>query len=220
MREAVRYTNKNLKWTAGDVKRQTDSHANALLEFGFKSGDTIAVWLPESAEKNITFLAAAKIGIKIADIDISITNVEDVRNFLKTTNCKAIYFEPVSETQDNLLLLRKAIPEFYSYDDTCGQTFHSKHFPRLKYFIHTGFDIEIGCANFKSLFLPNPEINTVDTLAADLTDQTPLYQKVKKGTKGGELDYGPVITHGEVLQSLDEEWAYAKKLVSQTYFEY
>ena len=29
-------------------------------------------------------------------------------------------------------------------DDTKGQYFHSKYFPELKYFIQTGFDIEIG----------------------------------------------------------------------------
>ena len=51
MREAVRYAKNNMKWTAADMKMYVDSHANGLLENRFQSGDSIAVWLPESAEK-------------------------------------------------------------------------------------------------------------------------------------------------------------------------
>ena len=29
-------------------------------------------------------------------------------------------------------------------DDTYGQTFHSKHYPDLQYFVHSGFDGERG----------------------------------------------------------------------------
>ena len=83
-------------------------------------------------------------GMKVADFDLNISTVHDLRKSLQLSNCKAIFFDPVSETQSNLLLLRKAIPELYEYDDTHGQIFHSKHFPNLKYFIQTGFDAEMG----------------------------------------------------------------------------
>lgn len=113
MREAVRYTGKNIKWTASEFKHFADSHANALLEHGFTKGDTLALWLPDSAEKHITLLAAAKIGLKIVDIDVALSSVADLRSVLASTACKAIFFNPVTPTQDNLLLLRKAIPEFF-----------------------------------------------------------------------------------------------------------
>jgi len=113
MREAVRYTGKNLKWTASELKGFVDAHANALLEHGFVKGDVLAVWLPNSAEKHVTLLAAAKIGLKVVDVDASLSAVADLRQVLSSSACKAIFFEPVSATQDNLLLLRKAIPEFF-----------------------------------------------------------------------------------------------------------
>ena len=113
MREAVRYTGKNLKWTASELKGFVDAHANALLEHGFVKGDALAVWLPNSAEKHVTLLAAAKIGLKVVDVDPSLSAVADLRQVLSFSACKAIFFEPVSATQDNLLLLRKAIPEFF-----------------------------------------------------------------------------------------------------------
>lgn len=113
MREAVRYTGKNIKWTAGEVKEFADSHANALLEHGFTKGDTLALWLPDSAEKHITLLAAAKIGIKVVDIDTTLSTVPELRQVLAAASCKALFFEPTTSTQDNLLMLRKAIPEFF-----------------------------------------------------------------------------------------------------------
>ena len=52
-REAVRYKDKNLKWTAEEFLGYVDAHANALLEHGFVTGEAIGVWLPESPEKHV-----------------------------------------------------------------------------------------------------------------------------------------------------------------------
>jgi acyl-coenzyme A synthetase/AMP-(fatty) acid ligase len=40
-----------MKWSAGDLNRQANNQANALLDHKFQPGDTVAVWLNESAEK-------------------------------------------------------------------------------------------------------------------------------------------------------------------------
>jgi hypothetical protein len=64
-------------------------------------------------------LASVKMGMIVADISPDISNVSEVREALKLADCKAIFFSPVSSTQDNLLLLRKSIPELYecNYND-------------------------------------------------------------------------------------------------------
>ena len=69
MREAVRYKEKNMKWTASDFKvkiffffileiftltmmqRFGDAHANALVEHGFSQGETIAIWHRDCTDK-------------------------------------------------------------------------------------------------------------------------------------------------------------------------
>ena len=69
MREAVRYTDKNLKWTISQfhvkyiigyniiyiphhqLQDYSSSHANALLEHGVLPGDHMVVWMPECKEK-------------------------------------------------------------------------------------------------------------------------------------------------------------------------
>ena len=63
-------------------QQYADSHANALIEHSFKAGETIAVWLPESAEKHVTLIAAAQIGLTVVDFGSTVTTVEDLRQSL------------------------------------------------------------------------------------------------------------------------------------------
>jgi len=162
-------------------------------------------------------IAAAQIGLTVVDFGSTVTTVEDLRQSLSLSKCKAVFFEPQSDTNNNLLLLRKAIPEFFYYDDTYGQMFHSKHFPHLKYFVHTGFDIEMGCLNYKSLFLPNPTTNYVDTTVAALKDETPAYAKLVKTEKDKAITVGPPVSQSKLLE--ETAFAFAKKLVKREYFE-
>ena len=60
--------------------RQTDEqvnrYANALLKLGFRSGDRIALYLPNSIEFIECFLAIAKIGAVIVPLDTKGTSFE------------------------------------------------------------------------------------------------------------------------------------------------
>lgn len=51
--------------------------------------------------------------MKVVDIDSSITDVDAMRKTLSLIKVNALFFSPVTESLDNLLLLRKSIPEFY-----------------------------------------------------------------------------------------------------------
>jgi hypothetical protein len=63
--------------------------------------------------QHVTMMAAAKAGIKVVDIDTSLTDIKDIREWLKASQCKTIYFNLETSEQDTMLLLRKAIPEFF-----------------------------------------------------------------------------------------------------------
>jgi hypothetical protein len=58
-------------------------------------------------------MGAAKANMKIVDIDPSLTEVSEIRAFLKAANCKAIYFKQEHNDIDYTIQLRKAIPEFF-----------------------------------------------------------------------------------------------------------
>jgi len=214
MREAVRYTKDNVKVTAEQFNKYAESHANALCEWGLAPGNEIAVWMTESMEKHVTLLAAAKIGLKVVDLDMAIESKEDLRAALDIMkDCKSIIFDPVTETSDNLRLLRASIPELFEYDDTMGQPFHSKYYPSLKFFIHTGFDIEVGALNYKNCFVPDCVTDHIG--AADVQDSTPLYSSITKSESG--ITRSKVATHKDALGL--PSFAFAKNLIDKKYFE-
>lgn len=52
-------------------------------------------------------------GVTVYDIDSKISNVSDIRAALVASRCKMIIFPPKTESQDNLRLLRYAVPELF-----------------------------------------------------------------------------------------------------------
>lgn len=214
-REAVRYKDKNIKWTASNVNQLVEGHANVLLEpeYQFSPGTCVIHWMPEGREKQITSLAAAKMGLKVFDMDIAIDTVTDVRACLEAADCRMIVFDP---EDDRLQLLRKAIPEFYHYNDSNGQWFHSKYYPNLKFFLQTGFDIEMGCLNLKRWMQPAPLTSPeLEQRVQGLTDDMPLYRKATKDASG--LNMSPWYTHADVEKQ--KQFILADKLTHKEYFE-
>jgi hypothetical protein len=165
----------------------------------------------------VTLLAAAKMGIKVIDIDPAVNTVASVREALKLASCKAIFFDPVVQDVDYLKLLRKSIPEFFYYDDEYGEQFHSKYFPELKLFVQTGMDVECGCINYKNIFLKNPAVNMSDAVASALKDDTPAYTSVT--AENGKVVAGRTLTHGQLLSSGLPSWQFAQRIINKEYFE-
>mmetsp|Transcript_31986 Transcript_31986/g.23646 ORF Transcript_31986/g.23646 Transcript_31986/m.23646 type:complete len:258 (+) Transcript_31986:103-876(+) len=216
LREAVRYVSIKQKLTAKDFLDSAESHANALLDHGFKKDDVLAMWSVDGMEKDFTKMAAAKAGMRFVDIDPSITDIASIREFLKISQVKALYFFPHHDDKDFPMLLRKAIPELFYYDNSEGQFFHSKFFPKLKFFISMGRDNEYGCLSYQELFLPHPEVNMCRVESEKLTDDTPFYAEIRKNN--GVVSMTPFITHGEALSS--PAFSFVKKYIDHEYYEF
>lgn len=214
-REAIRYKDKNIKWTASNIDQLVDGHANVMLEpdYQFTPGTCLIHWMPDGREKHITSMAAAKLGLKIFDMDTAIDSVQHIRACLAEADCRMIVFDPEN---DRLNLLRKAIPEFYHYNDSNGQWFHSKYYPNLKFFLHTGFDIEMGCLNLKRWMQPTP-VKTVELeqRIQSLTDDMPLYRRAT--VVDASLKFSPWMSHADVEKQ--KQFVIADKLIQKEYFE-
>lgn len=57
-----------------------------LFVRGRQAGDTIAIWLPECSEKHVAQLAAARIGMVVADVDMKLASAEAVGNILEQSD--------------------------------------------------------------------------------------------------------------------------------------
>jgi acyl-CoA synthetase (AMP-forming)/AMP-acid ligase II len=213
--EIVRYKDSNLKMAANEFRLHAEAHANALLEHKFKQGDVLALWMPEGAERQVTMIAAAKAGLKVVDIDSNIIDIPSIREFLRLSQAKAIYCFPFYNDTEYVTLLRKAVPEFFHYDNTEGQHFHSKHFPKLKYFVQLGFDNEFGCLTYRELFLKNPPTNYSQIVSQSLSDDTPLYAEISKNN--GTIKMTPFASHSQAADL--PAFSFAQKIINKEYFE-
>lgn len=70
----------------------------------------IVFWI---AFQQVTKIAAAKAGLKIVDIDPTITDISSIRESLRQSQAKAIFFFPFYNDVEYTQLLRKAVPEFF-----------------------------------------------------------------------------------------------------------
>ena len=95
-----------------------------------------------------------------------------------------------------------------------GQEFHSKHFPELKYFIHTGFDVEFGCLTYKSLFLKDPMVNHIDNIASTLTDNLPIYACADGNSNNNKLNW---INQKDALTT--PTFDFVNNIIKKQYFE-
>jgi hypothetical protein len=172
------------------------------------------------------------------DMDIAIDSVADVRSCLDAADCRMIVFDP---EDGRLELLRKAIPEFYHCEylpmhrsvwiclganvvcwvcfidnDSNGQWFHSKYYPNLKFFLHTGFDIEMGCVNLKRWMQPTPTRTAeLEKRVQSLSDDMPLFSTATKDGNGVKISEW--LTHGDVQKQ--KQFTLADKLTQKEYFE-
>lgn len=48
-----------------------------------QAGDTIAMWLPECSEKHVAQLAAARVGMVVADVDHKLASAEAIGKVLE-----------------------------------------------------------------------------------------------------------------------------------------
>lgn len=157
MMETVQFSDKNMKWSFSDLKNHSDAFAAGLVETGWGPGDAFAVWLPdESPEKLVARFAAARIGLLLVDVDISISDPAQLRQILVEHSCRGILYAPTAGDQYNTDILSEALPELATYDDSFGVPFRSRLVPSLKQIIHTDMDLIPGVANFKHMLARDP----------------------------------------------------------------
>jgi acyl-coenzyme A synthetase/AMP-(fatty) acid ligase len=51
LKDSVRFCKHNRLWTRSELKKQSEALATGWYDLGCRSGDVIAIWLPDYAEK-------------------------------------------------------------------------------------------------------------------------------------------------------------------------
>ncbi|CAN0232377.1 unnamed protein product [Scytosiphon promiscuus] len=194
MKEAVRYKKGNLKWTRSDVKKHSEALACGLIELGCKAGDTMAMWLPECSEKHVAQLAAARIGMVVADVDPNLASAGAVEKILEESGAAVVLVE-----ESIVSALTEAVPELRHYNTDSGLPFRSAKLPSLRLCIHTGLDREASLLHFRSALLYTPPVSPLDRVNGKIKDSAPLHTAFSEGT-GGTPEKGKTLSHADVMR--------------------
>eukprot|EP00611_Tribonema_gayanum_P017909 TRINITY_DN3087_c0_g1_i1.p1 TRINITY_DN3087_c0_g1~~TRINITY_DN3087_c0_g1_i1.p1 ORF type:complete len:257 (+),score=54.02 TRINITY_DN3087_c0_g1_i1:68-838(+) len=214
MKDTVRFTKHNRLWTRAELKLQSEALATGWYDLGCRTGDAVAIWLPDYAEKIACQLAAAIGGYKIVIVDPALDRVEHFDKVLFETGARiAVVTEKHNES------LKKAIPEmeFYAANhDFSGRHFRSRRFTKLRFCSHTGFDLESGFLQFRNMLVYHMDISPIPQLQAAITDDSPL--SVTYSEKNGEAVAGPTVSHKDVLAK-ESSWAVVASILNKEYVE-
>ncbi|XP_026682743.1 uncharacterized protein LOC103513853 [Diaphorina citri] len=126
----------NVRLTFEQVHSQATELASGLLALGFKPGDRLGIWGPNSAQWQITSLAACKAGLIMVDLNPAYQS-QEILNCIKKVNVKGIVADETFKTQNYYNLVKAVLPEI---GETAASTpIASKQCP---YFTHLIIDSE------------------------------------------------------------------------------
>eukprot|EP00903_Cladosiphon_okamuranus_P012787 g11951.t1 len=211
MKEAVRYKKGNLKWTRSDVKSHSEALACGLLELGCKAGETMAMWLPECSEKHVAQLAAARIGMVVAEVDPKLASAGAVEKILEESGAAVVLVE-----ESVVPALTEAVPELRHYQTDSGLPFRSAKLPSLRLCIHTGLDREASLLHFRSALLYTPPVSPLDQVNGQVKATAPLYTAFSEGT-GGIPTKGKTLSHADVMRLAT--WPTISAILKKEYVE-
>jgi len=109
-RHALIVRHQQIRWTYRELKQQVDAFAAGLLALGFKRGDRVGIWSPNSAEWVITQFATAKAGLILVNINPAY-RLAELEYALNKAGCVALVTAARFKSSDYLPMLVELAPE-------------------------------------------------------------------------------------------------------------
>lgn len=117
-RIAIRETeNPHRAVTYAELQSEVDHWANGLAKCGIGHGDTIAIWLPNTREWVVSFLAAAKLGAFVVPLNTRY-KAEEIRHLLRVSSPKMLVMAPRFRSLDFQSTLNNAMTLGVEHDGT------------------------------------------------------------------------------------------------------
>ena len=127
-REAVISRHQQRRMTYGELARETDVLARALMALGFERGERVGIWSTNNIEWLLLQLATARIGVVLVNINPAY-RVEELNYALQRCEVQGLFVIPAFRHSDYVAMLAQAIPELL---EARAGRLHSEAFPALR----------------------------------------------------------------------------------------
>lgn len=109
-RDAVVFSEQNIRLSYYDLDRAVDELASGLLALGLEKGDRVGVWSPNRFEWVLTQFATARVGLVLVNINPAY-RLGELEYALNKVACKTIIAAKSFKTSDYAGMLRNLAPE-------------------------------------------------------------------------------------------------------------
>jgi fatty-acyl-CoA synthase len=187
----------DIRWTYGELKRQVDALAAALLEQGLEPGDRVGIWAPNCAEWALTQFATAKAGLVLVNINPAY-RLAEVEYALNKAGCRALVTAVRHKTSAYLDMVRALAPELAAAE---AGALSAPRLPGLRLVVTLGEERHPGCRAFPSLITAGEALDKsrLATIGAALQFDDPINIQFTSGTTGSPK--GATLSHHNILNN-------------------
>src|SRR4029077_5482225 len=196
-RPALIVRHQNVRLSYGELRREADKLAAALLTLDLEPGDRIGIWSPNNSEWVLTQFATAKAGLILVNINPAY-RIAELEYALGKVGCKALILAERFKTSDYIGMLRELAPEL-------GQAqpgdLQSKRLPSLRSVILIGDAWHPGTFRFSEITARGGPKQTqrIAELGPQLQFDEPINIQFTSGTTG--FPKGATLSHHNILNN-------------------
>ncbi|XP_005110767.2 medium-chain acyl-CoA ligase ACSF2, mitochondrial [Aplysia californica] len=184
--------------TFADLLAKADALAAGLRSLGFKKGDRVGIWGPNSWQWVVTQYATARVGLILVNIN-PLYRPAELQFALKRSGCKGLVAAPGFKELRYMDTLTEIAPEMTTSPH--GLALDLQELPDLKYIMTMSEEKHPGCMRFDNVLnLATPsQINEIADLQDSLQFDDPINIQFTSGTTGSPK--GACLTHHNVVNN-------------------
>ncbi len=187
----------NIRWSYGELKRETDAFAAGLLALGLLPGDRIGIWSPNNAEWVVTQFATAKLGLILVNINPAY-RLHELDYALNKVGCRALVLAESFKSSRYVEMLESLAPELAACPP--GRL-RAARLPDLEIVIRLGAGKSPGMFNFAEIpaLADDGHRARLAEIKAGLQFDDPINIQFTSGTTGHPK--GATLTHHNILNN-------------------